>query len=129
MVDLQRSPTALVVENDDVLRELLHVHLVNAGYRVLLAADALVAGRTLLKMAAELHVLVVDAELPYLSGVEFIATAMADTTLPYIPVVMIGRDEQVTQRAELLGIRSVVIPFSVDTLITTIQDSIDSTTP
>ena len=129
MAETQRSPTALVVESDDVLRELLHVHLVNAGYRVMLAADALVAGRTLLKMAGELHILVVDAELPYLSGVEFIATLMADTTLPYVPVVMIGRDEQVTQRAELLGIRSVTIPLSVDKLITAIQDSIDSTAP
>jgi DNA-binding response OmpR family regulator len=129
MVQPERSPTALVVESDDVLRELLHVHLVNAGYRVMLAADALVAGRTLLKMAGELHVLVVDAELPYLSGVEFIATLMADTTLPYIPVVMIGRDEQVTQRAELLGIRSVTMPLSAEKLITTIQDSIDRTMP
>jgi len=107
----------------------LHVHLVNAGYRVILAADALVAGRTLLKMAGELHVIVVDIELPYLSGVEFVATLMADTTLPCIPVVMIGRDEQVTQRAELLGVRSVTMPLSVDKLITTIKDSIDSTTP
>ena len=121
--------TALVVENDEVLRELLHVHLVNAGYRVMMAADALVAGRTLLDMAGELHVLVVDVELPYLSGVEFVATLMADTTLSYVPVVMIGRHEHVTQRAEQLGVPCLTMPLTADKLLRTIDDSIDRTRP
>ncbi|MEA3191748.1 MAG: hypothetical protein QOD26_81 [Betaproteobacteria bacterium] len=129
MAQPQRSRTALVVERDDVLRELLRVHLVNAGYRVMLAADALVAGRTLLKMAGELHVLVVDAELPYLSGIEFVSTLIADTTLPFVPVVMIGRHEHVTQRTELLGVPCLTMPLSADKLIRTIDESIERAKP
>ena len=112
-----------------VLRGLLHVHLVNAGFRVMLAADALVAGRTLLEMADELHVLLVDAELPYLSGVEFVSTLIADRTLPYVPVVMIARHEQIAQRTELLGVPCLTMPISADTLISTIEESIDRTRP
>jgi CheY-like chemotaxis protein len=95
----------------------------------MLAADALVAGRTLLKMMGELHVLVIDAELPYLSGVEFVSTLIADTTLPFVPVVMIGRHEHVTQRTELLGVPCLTMPLSADKLIRAIDESIDRTRP
>lgn len=120
---------ALIVESDDVLRELLHVHLLNGGYRVMTAADALVAGRTLLERAREIDVLLVDAELPYLSGVEFVATLIADTTLPHVPVVMIARHEQVAQRTEVLGVPCLSMPLSADKLLATIEASMDRTRP
>lgn len=130
MADLQqRRPTALIVESDEVLRELLHVHLVNAGYRVMMAADSLVAGRTLLERAGEIDVLVVDAELPYLSGVEFVSVLIADTTLPYVPVVMIARHEQVAHRTEILGVPCLTMPLNADKLLATIDESIDRTRP
>jgi DNA-binding response OmpR family regulator len=36
--------TILVVEDDQLMRELFRMHLGNAGYDVLLAEDAIVAG-------------------------------------------------------------------------------------
>jgi DNA-binding response OmpR family regulator len=125
----QPRRAALVVESDEVLRELLHVHLMNAGYRVMMAADALVAGRTLLERAGEIDVLLVDAELPYLSGVEFVSTLIADVTLPYVPVVMIARHEQIAQRTEVLGVPCLTMPLTADKLLATIEGSIDRTRP
>ena len=124
----QPTRTALVVESDDAMRELLRVHLANAGFRVLMAADAIVAGRTLLRMASNLDVLVVDTHLPYLSGTEFVSTLVADSSLPYVPVVLITRENELAPRTDL-GVPSLVMPISADRLVKTIEKTIDTTTP
>ena len=41
--------TILVVDDDEYMRDLLHLHLTNAGYEVLAAEDAVVAGHSLLR--------------------------------------------------------------------------------
>ena len=41
--------TILVLDDDRYMRELLNLHLSNAGYEVLLAEDAVVAGHLLLR--------------------------------------------------------------------------------
>ena len=41
--------TVLVVDDDPSIRDLLRIHLGNAGYRVLLAEDAIVGGHMLVK--------------------------------------------------------------------------------
>ncbi len=54
------------------MRELLKLHLVNQGYEVLLAADAIDGGRLLL--TADPNLLIVDPALPVVSGFEPVAT-------------------------------------------------------
>ena len=97
-----RSVKVLVVDDDESTRDLLCLQLRNEGYQVALAEDAIVAGRTL--FASPPDVMLVDVEMPYLSGLEFVSIMLADATLPSIPVIFISAHEQYRERAEALGI-------------------------
>src|SRR5258708_32356305 len=79
----RRRPNILVVDDDKSMRDLLQLHLANAGYNVALAEDAVVAGRMFLGSTPDL--LLIDVDMPYLSGLDFGATLFADTTWRVIP--------------------------------------------
>ncbi len=96
-----RAVKVLVVDDDQSTRELLCLHLRNDGYQVVAAADAVIAGRALFTSLPD--VMVVDIEMPYLSGIEFVSIMLADTTLPSIPVIFISAHEQYREHAEALG--------------------------
>ena len=110
------SATILVVEDDRAVRELLQLHLQNFGYRVVATPDAIVAGHWLLKEPDKFDLVVVDAHLPYFSGLEFVTTIIADTTLPPLPVVLITGHEELANRATILDVPCLVKPFSADDL-------------
>jgi DNA-binding response OmpR family regulator len=116
--------TILVVEDDGSLRELLRVHLANAGYEVLLAADAPAAGPALLERGKDIGLAIVDAQLPFMSGVELIATMIADTTLPAIPAVLITGHEHLAAGADRLGVPCLLKPFLVDVLLELVRENI-----
>lgn len=116
--------TILVVEADRSLRELLRVHLTNAGHDVLLAEDALAAGPLLLERTRGVDLAIVDAQLPYLGGVELVATMIADTSLPPIPIVLIATHEQ--RGAESLGVPCLYKPFRADQLISLVGQMLPS---
>jgi len=107
--------TILVVDDEQGIRELLKLHLANAGYQVLLAEDAIVGGRTLLERRPDL--LIIDAHLPYLSGIDFVATLIADQSLPTMPVVLITGREELSARAHALADACLVKPFLATELL------------
>ena len=121
--------TILVVEHDRSLRELLRVHLTNAGYEVETTSDAVAAGPLLLQRADELQLAIVGAQLPYLSGVELVATLMADTTLPAIPTILIAAADHVPPAADNLGVPCLVKPFAVDTLLDLVRTTLRPASP
>jgi DNA-binding response OmpR family regulator len=108
-------PTVLVVDDDKAIRELLKLHLVNAGYDVLLAEDAVVGGRLLFENGPDL--LVLDINIPYLSGTQFVATLIADRTVPPVPVVFITGHEDLFHEALAIGKPCLLKPFYVDQLL------------
>lgn len=110
------SATILVVEDDRAIRELLQLHLQNFGYRVVATPDAIVAGHWLLKDPKQFDLVVVDANLPYFTGLEFITTLIADTTLPALPAILITGHEELANRATILDVPCLVKPFSADDL-------------
>jgi CheY-like chemotaxis protein len=61
-----RPATILVVDDDESMRELLRLHLTNAGYDVRLAEDAVVAGQLVLRNPPDL--IIADVEMPYMDG-------------------------------------------------------------
>lgn len=77
----------LVVDDDESMRELLRLHLSNAGYRVRVAEDAIAAGRALLASPPDL--LITDIEMPHMSGLELVSVMRDDASLPRIPVVFL----------------------------------------
>ena len=105
----------LVVDHDSCMRELLELHLRSAGYHVRLAEDAVIAGRMLLQSAPDL--LIVEVDLPYMSGREFVATLVADQTVPFIPVIFITANSNFEPHAELLGADCLIKPCQVDEVL------------
>lgn len=67
--------TILLIEDDDVLREILNEFLVESGYLVLKAADGLQGMEKIEKESFDL--IVVDVVLPYVSGIGLIKMARA----------------------------------------------------
>jgi two-component system phosphate regulon response regulator PhoB len=107
----------LVVEDERAVRELLRLHLENDGYRVLVAPDAVIAGQMLLEDAGAVNLLIVDAQLPYMSGFEFVSTIIADSTLPSLPIILITGHENLASRADILDLPCLIKPFSSDELV------------
>jgi len=99
----------LVVDDDHSIRELLSLRLASAGYEVALAEDARVAGRILARDHVDL--MIVDANLPEVSGVDFVANLVADPSLPWAPVIFITGREDLKEHAESLGSACLVKPF------------------
>ena len=116
--------TVLVVEDEAPIRDLLRLHLSNAGYDVMLAEDAIDAGKRLLEHQ-QVDLIIIDAQLPYFSGIEFASTLIADTTLPPLPMILITGHEHLLLRAERLGVPCLMKPFSADTLVSLVQTSLN----
>ena len=91
----------LVIEDDESLRELLRLHLSGAGYEVSAAPDAIAAGYLVLKSPPDL--ILVDINMPHMSGFEFVAALKSDKTLPDIPVIFLSSLEEGDTRGKELG--------------------------
>lgn len=111
----------LVVDDDKAIRELLCLHLQNQGYEVVEAPDAIVAGKMLLAKAWKIDLVIIDAYMPYLTGIDFTAAVIADTTLPALPIMLITGHEDFAMRADRLDVPCLMKPFTADTLVSMVE--------
>jgi DNA-binding response OmpR family regulator len=109
------AATILIVEDQPSIAELMELHLRAAGYAVAVAEDAIVAGRIILEARPDL--LLVDVNLPFLSGYDFVATLMADQTIPHIPAIFITGDQSFGPRAAVLGAGVITKPCEAGELV------------
>ena len=93
--------TILVVDDDEFARELHYLHLSNAGYEVLLAEDAIVAGHFLLERRVDL--LLADIEMPFLDGLDLVQAIRKDPAVSSLPVVFVTCYGAYEDRAKELG--------------------------
>ena len=111
--------TILVIDDDAYMRELLHLHLSNAGYEVVTAEDAVVGGHSLARKRPDLILL--DVEMPFMTGLEFAQALKADPAVSDIPVVFISSRDDCEDRAKELGARAFLHkPVLADHLLATI---------
>jgi len=116
--------TILVVDDDAYMRELLKLHLSNAGYDVLAAEDAVVAGHILLKHRPDLILL--DIELPFMDGLEFLRALKTEESLSTIPVIMVSsRDDHDEHAKELGAVTFLRKPVMADRLLGTIANHVE----
>jgi two-component system phosphate regulon response regulator PhoB len=116
------------VEDERAIRDLLRIHLQNAGYETIVAADAVDAGRLFLEAADGFDLIIVDAQLPYMNGIEFASALIADTTLPAVPIILITGHERFVMRAAVLDVPCLVKPFSVDDLVSLVEKTLGAAT-
>jgi two-component system chemotaxis response regulator CheY len=98
-----RSMTSniLVVDDDANMRELLRIHLGNAGYEVCTAEDGIAAGYGVLRQRPDL--IISDVNMPYLDGFEFIAAMREEVTLRTVPVIFLTTAAEGEYRGKELG--------------------------
>jgi DNA-binding response OmpR family regulator len=119
MPDAKRHPRILVVDDEAAIRELLKLQLSASGYDVVLAEDAFAARRLLYE--AQPDAMIVDAHMPYVSGVEFVSTLVGEASLPWVPVIFITGREELLERAAALGSACLVKPFLAERLIELVE--------
>ena len=91
----------LIVDDEQSMRDLLRLHLSNQGYQVLAAEDAIVAGHIVVSEKPDL--LIVDVQMPYMNGYEFVEALKGDPQTRDIPVVFLTTDDNVASQAKKLG--------------------------
>lgn len=81
----------LVIDDDDVVREILEVYLSKIGYKVALAAG----GEEGLKLAKQLRpdAITLDVMMPDIDGWEVLSKLKAEPELAHIPVIMLTMTE------------------------------------
>ena len=94
-------PKILVVDDEQSMRDLVKFHLRKNGYDVLTAEDAVVAGHLVVRHKPAL--LIVDVQMPYMNGYDFVAALKSDPQTKNIPVVFLTMDEDVGHQAPKLG--------------------------
>ena len=91
----------LVVDDDPNMRELLRLHLGNAGHRIRCAEDGVVAGYAVLHERPDL--IISDVSMPHLDGFQFVAALRADPDFRDIPVIFLSTLVEGDQRGKELG--------------------------
>jgi DNA-binding response OmpR family regulator len=92
----------LVVDDDPNIREMLGIHLRNAGYEVHTAKDGIEGGYGLLKHRP--HLVIVDVNMPHMDGLELVAALRADSEVSRTRVLLLSTDEAAQTRGKDLGV-------------------------
>lgn len=118
----------LVMDDDECMRELMRLHLVNAGYEVILAEDAVAAGHVILRELPDL--VLADIEMPFMSGLEFVEAMKADAATASIPVVFVTSRADAEERGRELGaVGFLTKPLRADQLLATVAKNVDGRIP
>ncbi|MDQ1276469.1 MAG: hypothetical protein QG610_2047 [Euryarchaeota archaeon] len=90
--DSGKSDLVMIVEDDDMARELLTITLSEAGYRV----TAVSSGKEALLLARELKpsVITLDVMLPGISGWDVLKNLKHDSTTSDIPILIISMNDE-----------------------------------
>lgn len=113
--------TVLIIEDDRAFRDLLALHISAAGYKALVAEDA-VAGGTLL-LSAKPDLLLLDILLPYMGGLELLEALRHDPDVGHTPVICVTslRDDATFIKAKQLGAAAILTkPLRGEELLATV---------
>ena len=122
MTTLQPSTPMLVVEDERLIRELLTEILEDEGYPVASASNGQEA-LTYLQRSRELpQLILLDLNMPIMSGWQFREQQQRDSSLRRIPVVVVSASTTSTQLSSSVHPDGYLAkPIEVDTLIQTVE--------
>jgi CheY-like chemotaxis protein len=110
----------LVVDDEYAMRELLVLHLRNAGYAVSAAEDAIEAAHLIVHEAPDLAI--IDVYMPYVSGYEFVSALKSDPDTRHVPVVFVTSADDVDDYAIKLGAAAYLRkPFRANQLLEVVR--------
>ena len=117
--------TILVIDDDPSFRDLLQLHLLSAGHQVHTAKDPEEGIRSLLEDSADLILL--DLDLPYLSGFEVLEALRSDPASQKIPIIVVtGRgDDEAYTRCHKIGVDGFLTkPLKKEQLIKAVAETL-----
>jgi DNA-binding response OmpR family regulator len=117
----------LVVEDEQIMRDLLRMHLSSAGYAVEAAEDAISAGYKVLKSTPDL--IICDVEMPHMSGIEFITALRAEHALARVPVIFLTSLEAGEVRPEALRAEYLQKPVRLEELLSAVRRQLAAARP
>jgi len=122
----QGSETVLLIEDDPLLRDLLHEALEGAGYTVLVADQGAKALETAHEYAGAIDLVVTDVIMPGLTGKQAAERIVAER--PEVKILFIsGYTNEAIARHGVLepGARFLSKPFTPDELLRRVRDVLD----
>ena len=96
----------------------MDLHLSNAGYKVLLAEDAIVAGHFLLDEKVDL--LLADIEMPFMDGLDLVRAVRSDPSVSRLPVIFVTSQPHHEAAAAQLGASYLRKPLRADELLASV---------
>ena len=113
---MNKNKTILVVEDDNDQRELIKLHLLNAGYMVHGVANGLQAAGYCLTATPDL--VISDVHMPHMSGFDMIRILKTEPAMKNIPVIFLTVDEGGRELGEGLGaIEYLAKPYKLASLL------------
>lgn len=113
----------LVIEDDECMRELVGLHLMNAGYDAVLADDALQGAAALLREPFD--AVVSDVQMPFLDGLELLAAAKGDAATREIPFLLLTGSLDALKRPEArLAAACLLKPVAADDLLAALSSAL-----
>jgi DNA-binding response OmpR family regulator len=122
VTDLNGTPTILVADDEEDLRELVSYRLTRSGYDVIAAGD----GQEALELAAE-HtpdLMVLDVMMPKLDGYELTRRVRAEAALRSIPVILLtarSQESDIDRGFEVGADDYLKKPFNPDELVARVR--------
>jgi len=122
MTDPDSTPTILVADDEEDLRELVTYRLTRSGYQVIGAGDGLQA----LELAAERtpDLMVLDVMMPKLDGYELTRRVRAEAALRSIPVILLtarSQESDIDRGFEVGADDYLKKPFNPDELVARVR--------
>ncbi len=121
-----RLADILVIDDDQGMREVLAIHLSQAGYGVRVAGDAIEGGRMLLEHRPDL--LLLDVRMPHMGGDELLALVRTEDSLKDLKVVVLTvlLDSATIERIEGLGVSAYLTkPVNKERLLSAVAKSLE----
>ena len=115
---MENRPCILVVDDDEMTRDLIAFSLRNIGYEVVAVEDGLHAVLKIRESKPDLVIL--DVMLPDLSGLELLNIIRSEFIVKEMPVIMMSRlgNEKLIIAADKLGANNYIVkPFGMEQLI------------
>lgn len=122
MTDADSTPTILVADDEEDLRELVTYRLSRSGYQVIGAGD----GQEALELATECtpDLMVLDVMMPKLDGYELTRRVRAEAALQSIPVILLtarSQESDIDRGFEVGADDYLKKPFNPDELVARVR--------
>jgi CheY-like chemotaxis protein len=120
-MNTSQSCNVLVVDDDDAIRDMLTMFLEEEGFNAICATNGREAIDLLRTAADQPHVVLLDLNMPVMTGWEFRREQQHDPTIAHVPVAVISADRTIAQQPTIDAEEYFPKPLDLDRLLAFVQ--------